>query len=143
MAENSAINRWLHWSTNSYLICIFRTGCFTTDYTLKYNCFTIVLQLIETLPGQQLNARSVFEINGALGAQRAHFRGRAHVFRTCAPDVRTFIHPIIIAIYQRSAQKNPGRIAKKCMHPTSAQNKMLISNTADVCQSSLIKICVV
>ena len=42
---------------------------------------------------------SVFEINGALGARRAHFRGRAHVFQTCAPDVCTFIHSVIIAIY--------------------------------------------
>ena len=49
---------------------------------------------------------AVFEINSALGARRAHFHGRAHVFRTCAPDVRTFIHSIIIAIYQRSAQNN-------------------------------------
>ena len=49
---------------------------------------------------------TVFEINGALGARRAHFRGRAHVFRRCAPDVRTFFHPIVISIYQRSAQKN-------------------------------------
>ena len=49
---------------------------------------------------------TVFEINGALGAWRAHFRGRAHVFHTCAPDVRAFFHPIVIAIYQRSAQKN-------------------------------------
>ena len=39
---------------------------------------------------------TVFEINGAVGARRAHFRGRAHVFRTCAPDVRTFSHSIII-----------------------------------------------
>ena len=46
---------------------------------------------------------SVSEIKGALGARRAHFRGRAHVFRTCAPDVHTFFHSIIIAICQRSA----------------------------------------
>ena len=26
--------------------------------------------------------------------------------------------------------KIPGRIVKKCMHPTGAQNKRLISNTA-------------
>ena len=31
---------------------------------------------------------AVFEINGALGARRAHFRGRAF-FRTYVPDVRT------------------------------------------------------
>ena len=41
---------------------------------------------------------TVFEIKGALGARRAHFRGRAHVFRTCAPDVHTFLHSIIIVI---------------------------------------------
>ena len=43
--------------------------------------------------------QSVSEIKGALGARRAHFRGRAHVFRTCAPDVRRFFHSILIAIY--------------------------------------------
>ena len=48
---------------------------------------------------------AVFEINGALGARRAHFDSRAHVFQTCAPDVCTFFHLIIIAIYQRSAWK--------------------------------------
>ena len=46
----------------------------------------------------------MFEINGALCARRAHFRGQAHVFRTCAPDVRTFFQSTIIVIYQRSAQ---------------------------------------
>ena len=42
---------------------------------------------------------AVFEIKGALAARRAHFRRRAHVFQTCAPDVRTFCHSIPIAIY--------------------------------------------
>ena len=42
---------------------------------------------------------SVLEINGALGARCAHFRGRAHVFRMCAPDVRTVFHSLIIVIY--------------------------------------------
>ena len=45
------------------------------------------------------STKTVFEINGAHGARRAHFRGRAHVFRTCAPDVCTFFHSILIAIY--------------------------------------------
>ena len=72
----------------------------------------------------------VFEINGALSTRRAHFDGRAHVFRTCAPDVCTFFHSIIIAIYQRKVHgKNPGRIVSKCMHMRGAQNKRLISNT--------------
>ena len=45
------------------------------------------------------------KINCELGASRAHFDGGAHIFRTCALDVCTLFHLIIIAIYQRSAWK--------------------------------------
>ena len=41
---------------------------------------------------------SVFEINGAHCARRAHFRRRAHVFLSCAPGVCTFFQSIIMAI---------------------------------------------
>ena len=48
-----------------------------------------------------LGGSPVLEIKDALGARRAHFRGRAHVFefRMCVPDVRTFFHSILIATY--------------------------------------------
>ena len=62
------------------------------------------------------------EINGALGSGPAHFRGRAHVFLTCAPDVRTFFSLNFHSHF-------PGRIVPKCMQPRGAQNKRLISNT--------------
>ena len=63
-------------------------------YNYIYEIGTIL-----TIPNDRSYELSVFEIKGALGARRAHFRGRAHVFRTCAPDVCTFIHSIIIVIY--------------------------------------------
>ena len=54
----------------------------------------------------------VFENNGSLGARRAHFNDWAHVFRTCAPDVHTFFHQIVIAIYhyipEECTEKFPG-----------------------------------
>ena len=58
---------------------------------------------------------TVFEINSALGARRAHFRGWAHDFRTCAPDVRTFAHPIIIAIYYIAQEKSRAHSFKLCV----------------------------
>ena len=50
-----------------------------------------------------IHISAVFELNSALGGQRAHFHGRAHVFQMCASIVRTYFYPIIIVIYWRSA----------------------------------------
>ena len=46
------------------------------------------------------------EIKGAPCTRRAHFHGRVHDFRRCAPGVCTFFEPFIIAIYQEGAWTN-------------------------------------
>ena len=49
---------------------------------------------------------SVSEIKGAPCTRRAHFHGRVHDFRKCAPGVCTFFEPFIIAIYWEGAWIN-------------------------------------
>ena len=49
---------------------------------------------------------AVSEIKGAHCTRRAHFRGRLHDFRKCAPGVCTFLEPFIIAIYWEGAWSN-------------------------------------
>ena len=69
----------------------------TAVYEIKiFNCTR--LRTMYTI-AHDVHDCAVFEINGAHGARRAHFRSRAHVFRTCAPDGRTCFHSIIIVIY--------------------------------------------
>ena len=75
------------------------TGCPpTTNFQIEF-CHPEVSKVFSLVAGRVGMYEAVFEINGAHGARRAHFRGRAHVFRTCAPDVCTFFHSILIAIY--------------------------------------------
>ena len=72
------------------------------------------LNLINVVPGGRLfylkNNRnriiSVSEIKGAPCTRRAHFHGRVHDFRRCAPGVCTFFEPFIIAIYWEGAWSN-------------------------------------
>ena len=49
--------------------------------------------------------------------------------RTFFAHVHMFFHPIVIAIYQRSAQKNSRVHSFKMNAPDGIQNKRLISNT--------------
>ena len=49
---------------------------------------------------------SVSEIKGAPCTRRAHFHGRVHNFRRCAPGVCTFFEPFNIAIYLEGAWSN-------------------------------------
>ena len=49
---------------------------------------------------------SVSEIKGAPCARCAHFHGRVHDFRRCAPFVCTFFEPINIATYTEGARRN-------------------------------------
>ena len=49
---------------------------------------------------------TVSEIKGAPCTRRAHFHGRVHDFRRCAPGVCTFFEPFIIAIYWEGALSN-------------------------------------
>ena len=49
---------------------------------------------------------TVSEIKGAPCTRRAHFHGRVHDFRRCAPGVCTFFEPFIIAIYWEGAWNN-------------------------------------
>ena len=49
---------------------------------------------------------SVSKIKGAPCTRRAHFHGRVHDFRRCAPGVCTFFERFIIAIYWEGAWSN-------------------------------------
>ena len=68
-------------------------------YIYIYVCIYILYIYIIYILYIYIYIYTVFEIKGAHGAWRAHFHGRAHVFRMCAPDGRTFFHSILIAIY--------------------------------------------
>ena len=69
------------------------------------------------------------EIKGAPCTQRAYFHGRVHDFWRCAPNVCTFFEPFIIAIYWEGAWPFSGCTVLREVHPVSAQNKSLISDT--------------
>ena len=53
-----------------------------------------------------LDINTVSEIKGAPCTRCAHFHGRVHDFRRCAPGVCTFFEPFIIAIYWEGAWSN-------------------------------------
>ena len=81
-------------------------------------------------PGRTLNGATVSEIKGAPCTRRAHFHSRVHDFRSCAPGVCTIFEPFIIAIYWEGAWSNFRVHSLWEVHPVSAQNKSLISDTA-------------
>ena len=68
---------------------------------------------------------AVFEIKGAPGARGAHFRRRAHTFRQCALDVRTFSLENKLILIHVGTGKVTGRTVVKSLHPLSAENKKL------------------
>ena len=70
------------------------------------------------------------EIKGAPWTRRVHYNGRVHDFRRCAPGVWTFFEPFIIAIIGRVYGEMSGCTVLGEVHPVSAQNKSLISDTA-------------
>ena len=72
---------------------------------------------------------TVSEIKGAPCTRRAHFHSRVHDFQRCAPGVCTFFVFFIIAIYLRVHGAISGCTVLGKVHPVSAQNKSLISDT--------------
>ena len=72
---------------------------------------------------------SVSEIRGAPCTWGAHFHRQMHDFRRCASGVCTFLELFIIAIHWEGAWSNSGCTVLGAMHPVSAQNKSLISDT--------------
>ena len=78
-------------------------------------------------------------MKGAPCTPREHFHGRVHDFRRCAPGVCTFFEPFIIAIhvYWEGAWSN-FRVLWE-VHPASAQDKSLISDTVTMCAKIYIK----
>ena len=62
----------------------------------------------------------------------AHFNSRVHDFWRCAPGVCTFFEPFIIAIYWEGDGAISGCTVLWEVHPASAQNKSLISDTAEI-----------
>ena len=78
-----------------------------------------------------LSINSVSEIKGAPCTRCAHFHGRVHVFRRCAPGVCTFFELFIIAIYWEGALRNFWVRSFSETHPVSAKNKSLISDTVN------------
>ena len=73
--------------------------------------------------------RTVSEIKGAPCTRCAHFHGRVHDFRRCAPGVCTFFEPVIQLHIKRVQGKTPGHTVLEEVHPVGAPNKTLISDT--------------
>ena len=73
------------------------------------------------------------EIKGAPCVQCAHFHGRVHDFRRCAPGVCTSFEPIIIATYTEGAWRN----SRAHSFRKSAPNKTLISDTVYISVSEI------
>ena len=71
------------------------------------------------------------EIKGAPCTRHTHFHGGVHDFRRCAPGVCTFFDPIIMLYIKvrRVHGAISGRTVLWAVHPVSAQNKNLISDT--------------
>ena len=106
----------ISWSSTQVLVDYWGTFCAGDLPMPIFRCYlhccsgvrTPILNLLIALPPLftpgllhvfSLLGPSVFENNEAHGARRTHFRGKAHVVQTCAPDVHTFFHSILIAIY--------------------------------------------
>ena len=62
--------------------------CLASSPKLVQDCLKLTL-----FTSSQLGAPlAVYEIKGALSAWRTNFPGRAHIFRTCAPNGCTIFH---------------------------------------------------
>ena len=73
------------------------------------------------------------EIKGAPCTRRAHFHGRVHDFRRCAPGVCTFYEPFTNAIYWEGAWGNFRVHSFMGSAQCECTNKSLISDTAIKC----------
>ena len=69
------------------------------------------------------------EIKGAPCTRLAHFHSRVHDFQRCAPGVCTFLSYLLLLNIGRVHGANSGCIDLGDVHPVSAQNKSLISDT--------------
>ena len=69
------------------------------------------------------------EIKGAPCTRCAHFHGRVHVFRRCAPGVCTFFSAIYNCFILGGIGAISGCTVLGEVHPVSAQNKSLILDT--------------
>ena len=79
-----------------------------------------------------IHLSSVSEIKGAPCTWRAHFRGRVHDFRRCA----RFLSHLLLLYVGRVHGAISGCTVLWEVHPASAQNKSLISDTDHACQNS-------
>ena len=62
----------------------------------------------------------------------AHISRDGHNFRQCAPDVRTFSLENKLVFIQMEQEKVVGCTVVKSLHPLSAENKTLLSNTGNI-----------
>ena len=101
------------------------------DGLKKSKFYRIKISIIET----------VSEIKGAPCARCAHFHGRVHGFRRCAPGVCTLFEPFIIATYymrvhgEISGHTFLGEVRRTVLggvHPVGAPTKTLISDTVEI-----------
>ena len=122
-------DHWLDLGTCNYIgivhvLCIILFKCFTasTSIFLSFNLLSYLFRvwISNECTGQILfgvtcpvyrtlvlkESIAVSKIKGAPCTWRAHFHGRVHNVRKCAPSVCTFFEIFIIAIYWEGAWSN-------------------------------------
>ena len=79
----------------------------------------------------KVHTKPVSEIKGAPCTRRAHFHGRVHDFRRCAPSVCMFFEPFCIAIYWEGAWTIFRVHSFRGSAPCECTKYKLISDTAN------------